>query len=150
MNGSEAKLSFEDTIQLCGFKVGDEQFAVKVLDVQEVIKPLSITPVPLSEPFVTGLINLRGQIVTTISLRSLFGLEERNYEEGMNVIVRHGNSLLSLMVDEIQDVIYVDRDSFEETPNTINEKLKKFIHGVYKLDNNLLVHLNLEEIFQLS
>lgn len=136
--------------QLCGFKIGEGHYAVPVLEVQEVIKPQKLTPVPLSEPYVRGLINLRGQIVTSISLRGLFGLEGEDSEDHMNIIVKDGESLFALVVDEILDVMDVRENQFEETPDTLDEHLKQFISGVYKLKENLLISLDLKKIISLS
>ncbi|OUR93451.1 hypothetical protein A9Q84_18430 [Halobacteriovorax marinus] len=135
-----------DLNQLCGFKIGNGHYAVSVLDVQEVIKPQLLTPVPLAPNYVKGLINLRGQIVTAISLRTLFGLEEIDKEDYMNIIVRSGDSLYSLVVDEILDVIDVEKETYEPTPETLEDKIKKFISGVYKLEKNLLILLDLEKV----
>ncbi len=140
----------ENVVQLCGFKVRGGQYAISVLDVQEVIKPQPLTPVPLSPDFVTGLINLRGQIVTSINLRKLFQIEESATEEHMNIIVRSGESLYSLMVDEILDVIDVEQNTFETIPETINENIRKYISGVYKLEDTLLILLDLKKIFSMD
>lgn len=138
--------------QLCGFKVGAGFYAISVLDVQEVIKPQLVTKVPSAPVYVQGLINLRGQIVTAISLKSLFGLENANEkaEDYMNIIVRSGESLYSLVVDEILDVIDVDEKTFESTPDTIDEKVRVLISGVYKLDTNLLMLLDLDKTLNIN
>jgi purine-binding chemotaxis protein CheW len=132
--------------QLCGFKIKGDYYAISVLDVQEVIKPHSLTTVPLSPDYVKGLINLRGQIVTSISLRKLFGMEDNECDDHMNIIVRNGDSLYALMVDEILDVIDVEEQTFESIPETISENIKKYIKGVYKLESNLLILLDLEKV----
>lgn len=132
--------------QLCGFKIKGDYYAVSVLDVQEVIKPHSLTPVPLSPDYVKGLINLRGQIVTSISLRRLFKMDDAAEADHMNIIVRSGDSLYALMVDEILDVIDVEEQTYENIPDTINEEIKKYINGVHKLENHLLILLDLEKV----
>ncbi len=136
--------------RLCGFKLGDAHYAIPVLDVQEVIHHLPLTNVPLAPDYVKGLINLRGQIVTSISLRKLFGFEEMEGNDSMNIIVRSGESLYSLIVDEIMDVIDVDEDFFEKTPETLNEKIRKYIGGVYKLKTNLLILLDLRKVLTIE
>ena len=133
-------------LQLCGFRVGDDYYAISVLDVQEVIKPQTVTPVPMAETHIRGLINLRGQIVTAISLRKLFGLEEDLSAQHMNVIVRANESLTALVVDEILDVINVERSAYEKAPETLPESMKKFVSGVYKMDKRILILLNLKEL----
>lgn len=146
-NNFEVKI---DQNQLCGFKIGDGQYAVSVLEVQEVIKPQVVTPVPLAPDYVRGLINLRGQIVTAISLRKLFGLKDDMRDDYMNIIVKSGDSLYSLVVDEILDVIDVESETFEPTPETLDEKIRRFISGVYKLDSNLLISLDLKKILNID
>lgn len=138
--------------QLCGFKVGAGFYAISVLDVQEVIKPQLVTKVPSAPVYIQGLINLRGQIVTAISLKSLFGLENANEvtEDYMNIIVRSGESLYALVVDKIMDVIDVDEKTFESTPDTIDEKVRVLISGVYKLDTNLLMLLDLNKTLDVN
>lgn len=140
-----------DSSQLCGFKIMEGEYAIPVLEVQEVVKPQRVTPVPLGPEYVDGLINLRGQIVTAINLRVLFGLprleEEKSY---MNIIVRWGESLYALVVDEIMDVMDINNSTFEDTPDTIDENLKKYIRGVFKLESNLLTLLSLEKILDIK
>lgn len=136
--------------QLCGFRIGDGHYAISVLEVQEVIKPQLLTPVPLAPSYVRGLVNLRGQIVTAISLRKLFGLPDDERDEYMNIIVRSGDSLYSLVVDEILDVMDVGRDTYEPTPDTLDESIRQFISGVYKMDGKLLILLDLEKILNLE
>lgn len=136
--------------QYCGFRIANDHFAVPVLEVQEVIRPQRLTSIPLSERTIRGLINLRGQIVTAINLRHLFGLDANYGREYMNVIVRSGDSLTALMVDEIQDVIEAQPDTFQPTPETLDAKLKPFVKGVHKLDKQLLIVLDLKKIMDLG
>lgn len=144
MAGIEAKK--EEIIQYCGFKIGDGHYAVPVLDVQEIIKSQKVTAIPLAQEYVRGLINLRGQIVTAISLRKLFGLEENLEDDHMNIIVRSKDGLTSLVVDEIMDVINVKTSEMEKTPETVSPQLKKYIRSVYKPESNLIILLDLDQI----
>ncbi len=141
-----------DTSQLCGFKIMDGQYAIPVLEVQEVVKPQKVTPVPLGPDYVDGLINLRGQIVTAINLRVMFGLpkNEAGEDNYMNIIVRWGDGLYALVVDEIMDVMDIENTTFEDTPDMIDEKIKKYIRGVFKLENNLLTLLSLEKLLDIK
>lgn len=136
--------------QLCGFKIGNGHYAVPVLEVQEVIKPQTVTPVPLSPNYIRGLINLRGQIVTSISLRTLFGLPEIEDQDYMNIIVRSGESLYALVVDEILDVMDVELRTFEKTPETLDDKIKRYIGGVYKQEKKLLILIDLNKILNVE
>lgn len=132
--------------QYCGFKIGKGYYAIPVLSVQEVVKPQTVTPVPLSQEHIRGLINLRGQIVTSVSIRKLFGLDEDLSSDHMNIIVRGDDSLISFVVDEILDVFEVDEKTLEKTPDTLDPKLKNFVKKVCKLEENLVVLLDIERL----
>ncbi|MGV3710124.1 MAG: chemotaxis protein CheW [Gemmatimonas sp.] len=132
-----------DTTQYCTFYVDGLYFGIDVLQVQEVIRTLSMTEVPLAPQGVKGLINLRGQIVTAIDLRTSLGLTPReDGAEPMNVVVRLDDGAVSLLVDEIGDVIEPDEDAFERTPETLTLSARRLIRGVYKLPDRLLLVLD--------
>jgi purine-binding chemotaxis protein CheW len=129
--------------QFCTFSVDGLFFGVEVLQVQEVIRYQEMTPVPLAPAVVNGLINLRGQIVTAIDLRRSLGLTERPAGSlPMNVVVRTDDGVVSLLVDEIGDVLNVDEDSFERPPETLSGTARELITGVYKLKGRLLLILD--------
>ena len=142
----ESEVLNTENVQYCTFQIGEDFFGVDVLKVQEVIKPLQLTEIPKSDEVVCGLMNLRGNIVTRISLRRLFGLQENEDNEHMNVIVNTSDGLLSLKVDQIDDVQSLNMSSFETTPDTLDVKIRKYVKGIHKLDGRLLVVLDLEEI----
>lgn len=134
--------------QLIGFRIGKDTFGIPVIEVQEVIKHQRITPIPLAQAHVRGLVNLRGQIVTSISLRSLFGLEDKYPETYMNVIVNNGKSIYALAVDEILDVIEVNPTTFESTPKNMDGRMREYTRGVFKLDHDLMVLVNVQSIIK--
>src|ERR1700753_2581961 len=108
------------TNQFCTFYVDNLFLGIDVQQVQEVIRYQEMTRVPLAPAAIRGLINLRGQIVTAIDMRCWLGLPPRRAEElPMNVVVRDGDSAVSLLVDRIGDVLETDDDSFELPPPTI-------------------------------
>jgi len=125
--------------QFCTFLLDGYLFGVPVPQVQEVIRFHDMTPVPLAPPAVEGLINLRGQIVAAVDLRRRLGLAERTAGElPVNVVVRTPDGAVSLLVDEIGDVIEVEQSTFETPPETLHASLRATILGVYKLDGRLL------------
>jgi purine-binding chemotaxis protein CheW len=131
--------------QLCTFVLQGQFFGVPVPQVQEVIRYQETTRVPLVSEVVSGLINLRGQIVTAIDLRRCLGMPDRPAEQlPVNVVVRTGDGLVSLLVDDIGDVIDVSKDSYESAPQNMPQRQKKLVEGVYKLDGRLLLVLNTE------
>jgi purine-binding chemotaxis protein CheW len=126
-------------------------FGVELRVVQEVIRSLNMTRVPLAPEVVGGLINLRGQIVTAVDLRRRLELEARPPEmRPMNVVVRSEDGAVSLLVDEIGDVIEVEETTFEQPPETLRGKVRAMILGVHKLESNLLHVLDTEKACQMA
>lgn len=129
-------------LQLCTFKVGDITFGLEVTRVQEVLRYQEMTPVPLAPPHIRGLLNLRGQIVMAVDLRSLIQLPPQ--VEGalpMNVVIEGDEGSLSLLVDTIGDVIEVDKDAFEAVPSTMKPAQRKLVSAICKLPGALLLLL---------
>jgi purine-binding chemotaxis protein CheW len=136
-----------DLTQYCTFHVAHLFLGIDVHAVQEVMRPLEMTPVPLATPSVIGLINLRGQIVTAVDLRRRLALPERPPEqEPMNVVMRTDDGAVSLIVDEIGDVIEVTTDTWERVPDTLQGESRTLIKGVYKLQDQLLLILDTSRV----
>jgi purine-binding chemotaxis protein CheW len=134
------------THQFSTFFLDGLYFGVDVLKVQEVIRYQEMTRVPLAASVVRGLINLRGQIVVAIDLRSRFDMPERPADRvPMNAVVRVDDVAVSLLVDEIGDVVEVDDDQFERAPATIKGRATDLITGVYKMPDRLLLVLDVEK-----
>ena len=132
--------------QLCTFFLDGQLFGVDAQTVQEVIRYQEMTRVPKALPSVSGLINLRGQIVTAIDLRTRLGLTPRPADKlPMNVVVRSDDGAVSLLVDQIGDVIEVDSEDFETPPDTLQSPARDLVSGAYKLDGRLLLLLNCDE-----
>ena len=137
--------------QFSTFFVADLFFGVDVLQVQEVMRLQPMTPVPRAPEVIEGLINLRGQIVTAIDMRRRLTLPPRPAElSPMNIVVSTSDGAVSLLVDEIGDVIHVDASSFELPPANLNPAAKQFIRGVYKLKHQLLLVLDAERTVDLT
>ena len=140
-----------DERHFCTFFLDDLLFGVPVLTVQEVIRYQEMTQVPLAPPVVKGLINLRGQIVMAIDLRERLGLRERaDGESPMNVVVRTKEGAVSLLVDQIGDVVEVDHSTFEDAPETLEGIARELIAGVFKLEGRLLIALDCETTVNIS
>ena len=131
--------------QFCTFLLDDQIFGIDVLQVQEVIRYQEMTRVPLASRMVRGLINLRGQIVTAIDLRERLGLPPLPAGRlPMNVVVGSDDDVVSLLVDEIGDVIEVEESTFESVPETLSHAARELLRGVHKLDGQLLLVLDTE------
>ena len=140
-----------NTKQFCTFFLERYFFGVPVEQVQEVIRYQEMTHVPLVPEVVRGLINLRGQIVTAIDLRRRLGMPERAADRlPMNVVVRTDEGAVSLLVDEIGDVIEVAQDTYEAPPQNMSAQQKELVEGVYKLDGQLLLVLNTERALNID
>lgn len=135
-------VEFND-IQLATFVVGRFLFGIDVLNVQEVLRSQRMTRVPLAPPVIVGLINLRGQIVPAIDMRRRLFLELRHADEKpMNMVVRTDDGAVSLLVDDIGDVLELKSAAFEQTPSNVSSNVRDMIRGVYKLSDRLLFVLD--------
>jgi purine-binding chemotaxis protein CheW len=132
-------------LQFATFRLGGHLFGIEVVKVQEVLRYQRMTAVPLAPPEIAGLINLRGQIVTALELRSRLGLPPRpDGRLPMNVVVRTPEGSLSLLVDEIGDVIEVPEGSFERPPATLTGPARTLVQGAHKLADHLMLVLDIE------
>lgn len=139
-----------DSKQYATFFLNNLFLGVEVLKVQEVIRYQEMTCVPLAPTMVQGLINLRGQIVTAIDLRRRLELPAR--PEGQlptNIVIRSDDGAVSLLVDEIGDVVEIEDDSYEQPPATLNGVARELVTGVYKLKERLLLVLDTERTISL-
>ena len=128
------------------FFVKDMFFGVDVLRVQEVLRTQPMTRVPQAPEVIEGLINLRGQIVTAIDMRRRLGLAPRDAgTDPMNIVIRTEDGAVSLLVDEIGDVLDVDSATWERAPENLETRARELILGVYKLKDQLLLLLDAEK-----
>ena len=136
---------------MCAFTLGEHLFGIDIRYVQEVLRFQECTPVPLTPPIVTGLLNLRGQIVLAIDLRERLGLFEQSIEKSnTNIVARIGDGLLSFVVDELFDILSLDNAQFEHLPGTMSDREKQFATGCFKLDDRLLIMLDADQIADIS
>ena len=137
--------------QVCTFFVGDLFFGVDVLRVQEVLCFQPMTGVPQSPGVVEGLINLRGQIVLAIDMRRRLQLTPRGPDQTpLNMVIRTDDGAVSLLVDEIGDVLDADVAAYEKPPENLDPAVRSLIRGVYKLRGRLLLLLDTEKTVDLS
>lgn len=132
--------------QFCTFFIDGLFFGIEVLKVQEVIRYQEMTKVPLASKTIQGLINLRGQIVTAVDLRRRLEMAARTGDElPMNVVVRSEDGAVSLLVDEIGDVVEINDEARENPPETLRGVARELVSGVYKLQERLLLILDTEK-----
>ena len=136
-----------DERQFCTFFLDGHYCGIDVRKVQEVIRYQAMTRVPLAPAVVRGLINLRGQIVTALDLRRRLELRDRPPGRlPVNVVVATDDGAVSLLVDEIGDVVNVADDAFERVPETVTGAARDLIRGVYKLPSRLLLILDVGRV----
>lgn len=139
------------TKQFVTLTIADQLFGIPVLSVQDVLAPQPVARVPLAHPVVAGLINLRGRIVTAINMRQRMALPPRDDDsEGMSVVVEYQGELYSLNIDTIGDVISVPLDKIEPNLATLDPLWRSFADGIYRLDEQLLVILEIERLLDLD
>ena len=135
----------------CTFFLDKLMFGVELQKVQEVMRHLELTEIPLAPDVVSGLMNLRGQIITAIDLRHRLELPTR--PDGilpMNVVIRSADGAVSFLVDEIGDVVEVDDESFESPPETLQGNVRQVILGVHKLEKHLLHVLDTDKACEIA
>lgn len=136
--------------QLCTFELADLLLAVPVEEVQEVIRESEVTRVPLAPRTIKGLINLRGQIVTVIDLRARLEFPPATRAAEMHVVLRRGGGAVSLLVDDIGDVLDLDDIGAAPPPRTLDGILRELCSSVYKLEERLLLVLDSNRITNLT
>ena len=144
--------SASDAIQgLVSVRVGKQLFGVPVLRVQDVIAMTEINRVPLAPPEVAGSLNLRGRIVTAIDMRLRLRMEARAPGDAfMSVIVEQGGELYALLVDDVGDVLWLSPSEYEVQPVTLGADWKSVCDGLYRLETELLLCLDIELILNLD
>jgi purine-binding chemotaxis protein CheW len=134
-------------LTLITFYLGDFIFGIPAEKVVEINKDLEITPVPLADEFILGIMNLRGHIVTVMDLQKKIKLQgDLNYR--LNLIIKKDNELLSFLVEKIGDIMEVPVAKLEETPDRIEGLDREYIEKIYQLPDRLLLLLNVNKLFE--
>lgn len=133
------------------FALADEEYGVEVEKVKTIERMMPMTRVPKTYTFVKGVINLRGVVVPVIDLRGRFGLPEREYTDNSRIVIIAVNDMeVGLIVDSANDVIDLDSDAIQDPPEIVGGVRAKYLQGVAKLGERLLVLLNLQEVLNKS
>lgn len=135
-------------LQLVTFKLGTEEFGVDILKVQEINKMMNITKIPNAPAFIEGVINLRGKIIPIVDLRKRLGFREKPYDKSTRIIVVELEGLvLGFIVDSVSEVLRIPANTIEPPPSMVAGIESEYIEGVGKLDDRLLILLELKKIF---
>ncbi|MGV3578043.1 chemotaxis protein CheW [Brevundimonas sp.] len=136
---------------LVSIRVGEATFGVPVLSVQDVIAPVRIDIVPLAPPEVAGSLNLRGRIVTAIDIRKRLGMFSREaHASHMSVIVERSGELYALQVDDVGDVLWLAVAEREPAPITLTPDWRAVCDGLYRLEGELMLVLDVERVLTLT
>ncbi len=142
----DMKMRHDDMLQLVSFKLGDEEFGVDIMQVQEIIRMQNITSVPNAPDFVEGVINLRGRVIPIIDLRKRFGLEQKAHDKSTRIIVVKVDEItVGLVVDEVSEVLRIPKETVEPPPPIVAGVESEYISGVGKLEDRLLILLDLSK-----
>lgn len=134
----------QDTLQLVVFKLHGAEYGIEILQVQEIIKPTDITRVPHAPAYVKGVINLRGSVIPVIDLKARLSLARgEDGEDNRIVITKLDDVTAGLAVDAVTEVLSLPTANVENAPGLTTDMGREFISGVGKLDNRLIILLNL-------
>jgi len=141
----------DQVLQWGTFKLDDEVYGINVIQIREVLRYTEITPVPGAPTYVSGIINLRGNVVTVIDTRKRFGLPPGEINNSSRiVIVEVDSQVLGMLVDSVADVTYIKQSEVEITPNVGNSETSKFIQGVCNKNDQLLILIELERMIEMT
>lgn len=140
-----------DQIQLVGMKLGDEEYAIDVLKITEIIRTVEITIVPRMESYILGVMNLRGKVVPVIDLRVRFNLDSCDFDKSTRIIVVSVNKEnIGFVVDEVTEVIRIKRSMVEPTPPLVGSIGQEYILGICKYDSRLIMLLDIDRVINES
>jgi len=147
-NATTVSQSDGEILQLVTFEVGAEEFAIPILSVQEINRMMEITGVPQSPVFIEGVINLRGKIIPVMDLRKRFNVESSSDVSNSRIIVVEvAHRVIGFMVDRVNEVLRIDSGIVEPPPSVVSGVDSEYVQGVGKLDDRLLILLNLDRLF---
>ncbi|CUS98332.1 chemotaxis protein CheW [Candidatus Chrysopegis kryptomonas] len=139
--------NYAEMLQLVSFKIGSEEFGVDILKVQEINRLVQITQVPNAPSFIEGVMNLRGKVVPIVNLRKRFGLSLKEYDKNTRIIVVDLNGkTVGFIVDSVSEVLRVSKNVVEPPPELVSGIDSEYITGIAKLEDRLLILLDLEKI----
>ncbi|MFT4908553.1 MAG: purine-binding chemotaxis protein CheW [Oleispira sp.] len=147
MSANAAKSAEDPILQWVTFRLENESYGINVMQVQEVLRYTEIAPVPGAPPYVLGIINLRGNVVTVIDTRSRFALPNAETTDQTRIVIIEAESqVVGILVDSVAEVVYLRQSEIETTPNVGNDESAKFIQGVCHKNDELLILVDLEKL----
>ncbi|MCD8567276.1 MAG: chemotaxis protein CheW [Geovibrio sp.] len=136
-----------EIVQLVGLKLGDEEYAIDVLKIQEIIRTVEITSVPRTDSFVLGVMNLRGKVIPVVDLRVRFNLDKMDFDKETRIIVvRFESEHIGFVVDEVTEVIRISKNMVDPTPPLVGSIGQEYILGICKYDDRLIILLDIDTV----
>ena len=140
-----------DTGEYLTVRIGEQLFGLPILSVQDVFMPSRITEVPMAIPEVAGVLNLRGRIVTAISMRRRLGLPPADGGRPLMAVgIEAGNESYGLVIDSVGDVVRLDHSTYEANPPNLDPQWSRVCAGVHRLEGRLMVVLDVERVLALA
>lgn len=140
--------NLDDVVQLVGFIIGDEEYAIPILAIQEIIKPFAWTRVPQVPPYVLGVFNMRGSVIPLIDLRLKFGLSELKHNDDTRFIVmKVGDEVAGFVIDRLTMALRIKKKNIGPAPDTINSE-DSLIDGVGKEEDRIITILKADKLLQ--
>jgi len=137
----------DELLQLVSFKVGDAEFGVDILRVQEINKMMELTIVPNTPEFVVGVVNLRGRIIPILNLRTRLGLPVKEYDlETRIIVVEMEDRTIGFIVDEVKEVLRIPKNITEPPPDIVSGIDSDYITAIGKMEDRLLILLDLAKV----
>jgi purine-binding chemotaxis protein CheW len=138
----------EDAVQLVGFIIGDEEYSVPILNIQEIIKPISWTRVPQTPPYVLGVFNLRGSVIPLIDLRLKFGLQTKKHtDETRFIVMKDGNEVAGFVIDRLTEALRIRKSDIGPAPDTMQDS-ETMIDGVGKQSDRIITILKVNKLLE--
>ena len=148
IESTESRVELEDSTNLVTFRLGSGEYAIDIMQAKEIIKMEKITLIPNAPDFVEGVINLRGNIIPIIDLKKRFNLEEIEGDKNTGIIIVKIEDVdMGIIIDSISKVVYISNSDIQPPPPMLSGIGQKYIKGVGKLEDKLLVVLDLEKLF---
>ena len=138
--------SGQEVLQLVTFKLGDEEYAIDILKVQEINRMVSITTVPNADRSLEGVINLRGRVIPVTNLRKKFGLDSKELDGHSRIMVVDVGTTIGLIVDSVSEVLRLPSDTVEPPPHIAGNGSTDYVMGIGKLEDRLLILLDIEKL----
>ena len=143
--------AMQDEMQLVSFNIGSEEFGVDILKVQEINRMVHITKVPQAPAYVEGVINLRGKVIPIVDLRKRFNLEVKEQDKNTRIVVVDiGGTIMGMIVDAVSEVLRLPANTIEPAPEIVTGINAEYIKGVAKLDDRLLIFLELSKVIDID